>query len=200
MSSLMFTCCCGQEKFPSLSGCACQRGNNVCSNECLLVASKSPKTYYSSAKRLVLTTKKHYPNCKQFFFTGHSLGGALASLMAATFKESSAIAFSSPGEAQYAKRLSLDTASAQIMHIGFSTDPIFTGNCTICRIFGFSSLTKCHLGNVCTLNNGKIPLLKSHGIRTMINYLGRLHNSKTISLDCHAQNNCKDCEDWVFEE
>ena len=200
MDSLMFTCCCEHEKFPSLSGCSCQKGNNVCSNTCLLAASKSPKTYYSSAKRLVLRARKHYPHCEQLFFTGHSLGGALASLMAATFKESSAIAFSSPGEAQYAKRLGLSTDSAQILHIGLSIDPIFTGNCTICRAFGFPSLTKCHFGNACTLNNGEKPLLKSHGILTMINYLERIDNSTTIDAECNVQNNCIDCEDWVFEQ
>ncbi len=69
-----------------------------------------------------------YPSAT-IWFTGHSLGGALASLAASTF-EASAVTFNAPGEKLYALRLGLDLKKAHsVFHFGVSSDPIFTGRC-----------------------------------------------------------------------
>lgn len=113
-----------------------------------------------------------YPGAN-IWLTGHSLGGALASLLSATFGFP-AVAFESPGERIVASRLHLplppsplpitshSTVSLRdepidlayshlpITHVYHTADPIPQGGCTglfsLCVQAGFALETKCHMG------------------------------------------------------
>lgn len=77
-----------------------------------------------------------YPDAT-IWFTGHSLGGAIASLLGQTFGLP-AVTFESPGDRLASQRLHLPHApGAQYMpiyHFGHTADPIFIGVCTVSRI------------------------------------------------------------------
>lgn len=76
------------------------------------------------------------------WLTGHSLGGALSSLLGVTFGLP-AVAFESPGERMAAQRLHLPRPPAlpyekmNIWHVGHSADPIFMGVCNVIIINNF---------------------------------------------------------------
>lgn len=93
--------------------------------------------------------------------TGHSLGGALASLVALT-NDLPSFAYEAPGDMLYASRLGLlpdleDPAefldSLPIYHFGNDGDPIFLGQCTgvtsSCYWLDYALESKCHLGHEC---------------------------------------------------
>jgi lipase ATG15 len=94
--------------------------------------------------------------------TGHSLGGALASLLGTTFGLP-AVAFESPGERLAGTRLYLpippsmlsstgvpNYSLAPVIHVYHTADPVPNGVCngigSPCRHAGYALETKCHLG------------------------------------------------------
>ncbi len=96
-------------------------------------------------------------------FRRHSLGGALAGLVALT-NEIPCIAFESPGDLLYASRLGLLPKSSPqdldlylsnlpIYHFGNSGDPVYLGECTgvtsSCYWFDYALESQCHLGKEC---------------------------------------------------
>jgi len=97
-----------------------------------------------------------YPN-SDIWVIGHSLGGAIASLLGATFG-APVVAFESPGEALAARRLHLPTppSTQHITHFMHNADPIAMGTCnglfSTCAIFGYAMETRCHLGQMIILD------------------------------------------------
>lgn len=100
-----------------------------------------------------------YPT-SDVWLVGHSLGGALASLLGTTFGLPS-VAFEAPGERLAAKRLHLplppslpsessDLPFAPVTHVYHNADPIPQGACTgfgsPCASAGYALETRCHLG------------------------------------------------------
>lgn len=99
-----------------------------------------------------------YPS-SNVWLVGHSLGGALASLLGSTFGFP-AVAFESPGERLAASRLHLSlppplTSNSSIhpvavTHVYHNADPIPQGACTgivsPCTHAGYALETRCHLG------------------------------------------------------
>ncbi len=100
-----------------------------------------------------------YPS-SDIWLVGHSLGGALASLLGSTFGLP-AVAFESPGERLAAERLHLPmppplpgssstSFPVPITHVYHNSDPIPQGTCTgfasPCAQAGYALETHCHLG------------------------------------------------------
>jgi lipase ATG15 len=98
-----------------------------------------------------------YPDAN-IWLVGHSLGGALASLLGTTFGFP-AVAFEAPGERLAASRLHLplpNTSNASgipqapVTHIYHTADPIPQGTCTgvgsPCVAAGYALETHCHMG------------------------------------------------------
>lgn len=99
-----------------------------------------------------------FPN-SDIWLVGHSLGGALASLLGTTHGFP-AVAFESPGERLASTRLNLplppeivatgDYSLAPVTHVYHTADPIPQGKCTgptsPCAQGGYALETGCHLG------------------------------------------------------
>ncbi|KAJ9071365.1 putative lipase atg15 [Entomophthora muscae] len=124
--NLMFSCCCGATNGNWNQVCSCGRENNVCSEKCLISHARENTTYYHGAKLIYDYVREQY-KAANITLVGHSLGGALASLVAWE-TGSPAFTFEAPGERLYAERLGLDlTKKAKILHVGHNADPIFMG-------------------------------------------------------------------------
>jgi lipase ATG15 len=158
----MFSCCCAKVDATWKPICDCHRNQTqpgTCSLSCLRQTIDFADSYYNVARKVYNEVRVLYPR-SQVWFVGHSLGGALSSLMALTTGHP-AIAFQAPGDKLYAERMGFDlnpsklqfqwqTTSDQIendpekdreegtwtlahlpiFHIGNNVDPIFTGKCT----------------------------------------------------------------------
>ncbi|CAG8530307.1 11562_t:CDS:2 [Diversispora eburnea] len=103
-------------------------------NETIIIAFKGTSMGFNADE---------YPNAT-IWLTGHSLGGALSSLLGITFGLP-AVGFESPGERLAAERLHLPKPPAipydkmNIWHIGHSADPIFMGGMSSsCYIGGYA--------------------------------------------------------------
>ncbi|EAU88644.1 lipase [Coprinopsis cinerea okayama7 len=125
--NLLFSCCCGYVsgvvviKHP----CNCYASGLRCDNRCLTDALVQESLFYSIGTKLVDDLFRIYPTAN-VWLVGHSLGGALASLLGVTYGLP-AVAFESPGERLAAYRLQLpipppaSSNSTQDLNLRFPT-------------------------------------------------------------------------------
>lgn len=159
--NIMFSCCCG---FP------CK--NSTCDRQQLTTS--LPTLYVGLVLETYRLVAEHYPG-KEILFTGHSLGASIASI-AGMQTCSKVVAFSSPPEALFTKRIGLKhncqgEHTRNIFHFGYEYDPIFKGTCgLLCKVAGYNMDSKCHHGNECIYSD--VSKLGSTLItRHTINYL-----------------------------
>jgi lipase ATG15 len=126
-----------------------------------------------------------YPSA-DLWLVGHSLGGALASLLGLTFGLP-AVALESPGELRAAERLHLPfprsncstlppAALTATTHVYHNADPIPQGACTgfgsPCAQAGYALETRCHLGKTIVYNTveklGWKADIRKHTVREVI--------------------------------
>ncbi|KAI8091224.1 Alpha/Beta hydrolase protein [Gilbertella persicaria] len=133
--NLLFSCCCGKVNRGWTAMCGCNDGKDqfVCDQHCLDKTIIQSEFYYDYAMKIFLDIAKRYPNAT-IWLTGHSLGGAVATLLGQTFGVP-AVSFESPGDRLASQRLHLPHGpGAQYMpiwHFGHTADPIFIGVCTV---------------------------------------------------------------------
>lgn len=105
----MFSCCCARVSSGWKTVCDCYRGNgsdNKCSNSCLRSAMQNDSlSYYKAALNIYNQVRSKYPKAT-VWFTGHSLGGSLASLLSVKTGYP-AVPYHAPGELLYGQRLGL---------------------------------------------------------------------------------------------
>lgn len=245
--NLMFSCCCARVDFSWDPVCPCFISGSSCSQGCLVDYARQNRirpfghalkkdsvsnfvaesndyspVYYHQAVKLYDQLVLDFPNAT-IWLTGHSLGGAIAALLALTFPGASAIPFASPGERLFAERLGLipprvpSSLSAEknyeklmmnvpIFHFYDSADPIPNGKCTglwsLCYLSGYAMETKCHTGSVCTLDSISHPGgnydIKKHKLSYIIDLL--VYGAGSPLPKCKIQNNCADCASWTFIE
>jgi len=203
MDNLMFSCCCAQVDSSWTPVCGCYSGPNTCSSGCLAERLVAPDMYLVIAQDVYEVVRKSFP-AASIWFTGHSLGGSLASLLAAT-NNLAAFAYEAPGELLYAQRIGLkiDPSNMQrypIFHFGNDADPIYLGTCqgrfSTCYQFHYAMETGCHIGSTCTYDGGAVTNINNHRLNVCIN---RFYTPAPVVPTCIPQNDCVDCGAWKFE-
>lgn len=177
VNNALFSCCVNEE---------CSKANKTIIEE---------SGYIEDSKIHVENIMKMFPD-KKIILTGHSLGGAIASLVAANLGLR-AYAFSSPGEKyHFDKNYKLN--KLKIVHFGSCSDPIYVGKCngffSPCKLAGFNIQTACHLGETyCFGDLNSIDIL-SHHIRKLRSVI---ENSDYITK--FNDKHCLDCKEEYNE-
>ncbi|RPA83623.1 alpha/beta-hydrolase [Ascobolus immersus RN42] len=217
--NLLFSCCCARVGALWSTVCDCYSGTSyTCNSVCLKDALNEEDKYYAASRNLYYNITAMYPNIKNVWVVGHSLGGSLSSLMGQTFGIP-AVAFQAPGEALASSRLGLPAPPAKgdgkrgknkfasalngIYHFGHTADPIFMGTCnglgSGCSLAGYAMETHCHAGHECVYDvvndhNWRVGL-GYHRIQVVIRDV--LEKYDTVAA-CMVEPDCIDCFNWKF--
>lgn len=204
---MLFSCCCARISRAWTPVCDCYKGNEYkCENSCLQKKIQENELYYDAAMDIFFDVYKQYKN-STIWLTGHSLGGAIASMVGITFGIPT-VTFEIPGDKLASSRLHLPHgpgAKLPVWHFGHTADPIFVGVCTgptsTCWYGGFAMESRCHTGKVCVWdtvkNNGWRVDIRSHRVRDVIETI--LKNPKEFPLpECVEETDCQDCGLWEY--
>ncbi|KAG2021165.1 lipase [Coprinopsis cinerea AmutBmut pab1-1] len=178
--NLLFSCCCARVGPTWSTVCGCYQGSYKCDQRCVegsLV--DKDDLFYPVGLNLYNNVSYMYPNAN-IWLTGHSLGGAMSSLIGVTFGVP-VVAFEAPAEKLAATRLHLPSppSTQHVTHVYHTADPIAMGICngvtSSCALGGFAMETRCHLGQVIrfdTVNRlGWSVDIRTHGIKFVIDKL-----------------------------
>ncbi|KAK5070165.1 putative lipase atg15 [Lithohypha guttulata] len=216
--NLFFSCCCAQGgQYFWRQVCDCQTGTYSCNSTCLVKALKSKTRYYQASIDLYNNVTELYPD-SNVWIVGHSLGGAVSSLLGLTFGLP-VVTFEAPGDDLAAKRLGLPVPPRGLQgpdppnrgkytgarHFGHTADPVFMGTCNgataTCTLGGYAMESQCHTGLQCVYDT-----VNDYGWRAGIGY-HKIHNvidsviKKYKELPrCEADNECRDCFNWKYYE
>ncbi|ESK89864.1 lipase [Moniliophthora roreri MCA 2997] len=209
--NLLFSCCCARVDFTWIfhTVCDCYMHRWRCGNTCLTKALVQDSLFYSSGVGLVKDLLMLYPTA-DVWLVGHSLGGALASLLGSTFGLP-AVAFESPGERLAAERLHLPLPSSlhnsstllPVTHVYHTADPIPQGTCTgfgsPCAQAGYALETRCHLGKSIVFDTVKLGWsvdVRTHPIKAVIT---RVLETEDLDVpEATEEEDCIDCFKWEF--
>ncbi|KIK64390.1 hypothetical protein GYMLUDRAFT_161215 [Collybiopsis luxurians FD-317 M1] len=174
--NLLFSCCCARVGPTWSTVCDCYRSGNKCDMRCVETALVEESLFYSVGINLYNNLTYMYPEAN-IWVIGHSLGGALASLVGVTFG-APVIAFEAPGETMAAQRLHLPSppSTHYVTHVFHNADPIPMGVCngvtSTCANAGFAMESRCHLGKTMLYDTvGKLGWrvgVQNHPIATII--------------------------------
>ena len=206
--NLLFSCCCAtQRPDPYWYGevCDCHMDTYKCNSTCLTTSLIGNKTYYPTALNVYLNVTLMYPNAN-IWTVGHSMGGAVASLVGLTFNIP-AVSFESPPQALAAQRLGLavhpDPRLHGAFHFGNTADPVYMGACngwtSSCAIAGLAFESQCFTGQRCVYDTvadkGWRMSIINHRINHVI--LNVLEAYETVA-NCSVDDECVDCYEWYF--
>lgn len=206
---LMFSCC-GESAsaVPFVGepepGCGCNNGQS-CDVGCLYDCINQRNTYLREAIWIFNYARTQYPDAA-FFFTGHSLGGAMAQMLTVAVGYP-AVTFEAPPTLHYARAMGYrinGTVNTHLPIFGFGAfnDAIFMGGdaCYPCAYAGSPIKTKCHLGYSCVwpLAQGidygwSMQTDAAHSINTVLPHVATLDIPT-----CYAYPDCADCAGWGY--
>lgn len=212
--NLFFSCCCGQGgSYLWRQSCDCQTATFTANLTCIVESMTDETRYYQQAMDLYSNVTDLYPKAN-IWMTGHSLGGAMTSLVGLTFGLP-VVTFEAVPEALPAARLGIPTPPGHdprlpqtrqytgAYHFGHTADPIYMGTCnginSICTWGGYAMESACHTGQVCTYDTvadkGWRVGLGTHKIENVISDV--ILKYDTVP-SCVAEEECYDCELWKF--
>ncbi|KAG5929370.1 putative lipase atg15 [Claviceps africana] len=214
--NLFFSCCCAQQgQWTWHQVCDCATGTYSCNNTCVNTALREESRYYGAARELYANVTERYPN-SNVWVVGHSLGGAVSSLLGLTYGLP-VVTFEAVPEALAATRLGLpmppgaDPSAPQTRqytgayHFGHTADPIYIGTCNgataSCSFAGYALETTCHTGSECVYDvvadKGWRVGIGTHKIRAVISDVILQYDDVP---ECHLTPECRDCALWNMYE
>ncbi|KAG6000722.1 putative lipase atg15 [Claviceps maximensis] len=214
--NLFFSCCCAQQgQWTWHQVCDCATGTYACNNTCVNNALREESRYYGAARELYANVTERYPN-SNVWVVGHSLGGAVSSLLGLTYGLP-VVTFEAVPEALAATRLGLpvppgsDPSAPQTRqntgayHFGHTADPIYVGTCNgaaaSCSFAGYALETSCHTGSECVYDvvadKGWRVGIGTHKIRAVISDVILQYDNVP---ECNATPECRDCALWKMYE
>ncbi|KAJ5081680.1 hypothetical protein NUU61_009944 [Penicillium alfredii] len=212
--NLFFSCCCGQGgSYLWRQSCDCQNATYTANLTCIVEAMNDENKYYRAALDLYSNVTDIYPEAN-VWLTGHSLGGAMTSLLGLTYGLP-VVTFEAVPEALPAARLGLpsppgyDARFPQARqhtgsyHFGHTADPVYMGTCnginSICTWGGYALESACHTGQMCAYDTvgdkGWRVGLGTHKIENVISDVLEVYDEVP---SCAAEEECLDCELWKF--
>ncbi|KAJ8503022.1 hypothetical protein ONZ45_g11213 [Pleurotus djamor] len=210
--NLLFSCCCARVDWTWTTVCDCYRGGGgKCDVGCLEEALAEESLFYPIGTNLYNNITYMYPD-SDIWLVGHSLGGALASLLGVTFGVP-VVTFEAPGERMAAGRLHLPSPPSlhHVTHVYHTADPIAMGTCngilSSCALGGYAMESKCHLGktilyDTVSVLNWSVDV-RTHGIVNIIEQL--LANPWPPSVEegrevpeAKAEDDCVECYSYEF--
>ncbi|KAK4082495.1 hypothetical protein PCL_01681 [Purpureocillium lilacinum] len=214
--NLFFSCCCAQQgQWTWHKVCDCATGTYSCNNTCVTQELREENRYYAAARELFSNVTELYPDAV-VWLTGHSLGGAVTSLLGLTYGLP-AVTFEAVPEALAASRLGLpvppgsDPKAPQTrehtgsFHFGHTADPIYIGTCNgataSCSFAGYALETACHTGRECVwdvvADKGWRVGIGTHKIRAVISDVILKYDDVP---ECNFTPECRDCAPWKMYE
>ena len=214
--NLFFSCCCAQGgQYFWRQVCDCYSTTFTCNQTCLVKALRDENRYYRAALELYTNVTELYPD-SNVWLTGHSLGGAVSSLLGMTFGIP-AVTYESPAEALAASRLGLPVPPASdsnkaaprkytgTYHFGHTADPVFMGTCggatASCTLGGYAFESQCHAGFRCVYDTvsdmGWRVGIGNHRIHNVIDNVLRKYDQVP---QCATDDECVDCFNWKYFE
>lgn len=212
--NLFFSCCCGQGgSYLWRQACDCQVATYSANLTCIVDAMSNENRYYAAAIDLYYNVTNIYPD-SDVWLTGHSLGGAMTSLIGLTFGLP-VVTFEAIPEALPAARLGLPSPPGSdprmpqsrrytgAFHFGHTADPVYMGTCnginSFCTWGGYALESACHTGQMCTYDTvadkGWRVSLGTHSIKNVISDVLEAYDRLPT---CVPEEECVDCLLWRF--
>lgn len=214
--NLFFSCCCAQQG-PWLwhQVCDCATGTYSCNNTCVVQALRQENRYYMAARELYSNVTELYPD-SNIWITGHSLGGAVSSMLGLTYGLP-VVTFEAVPEALPVGRLGLPVPPGSdpnvpqtreytgTYHFGHTADPVYIGTCNgataSCSYAGYAMESACHTGRECVYDvvadKGWRVGIGTHSIRSVIKDVILKYD---VVPECKFTPECRDCANWKMYE
>lgn len=214
--NLFFSCCCAQQG-PWLwhQVCNCATGTYSCNNTCVVQALRQENRYYMAARELYSNVTELYPD-SNVWMTGHSLGGAVTSMLGLTYGLP-VVTFEAVPEALPVGRLGLPVPPGSdpnhpqtreftgAYHFGHTADPVYIGTCNgataSCSYGGYAMESACHTGRECVYDvvadKGWRVGIGTHKIRSVIKDVILQYDEVA---ECKFTPECRDCANWKMYE
>ena len=212
--NLFFSCCCAQQgPWSWRPVCRCATGPYTCNTTCVVDALHDEHRYYTAARELFNNVTELYPDAN-VWLVGHSLGGAVASLLGLTYGVP-VVTFEAVPEALPARRLGLpvpphanpdfpqERRLTSSWHFGHTADPIYMGVCNgataACTYGGYALQSICHTGMECTYD---VVADKGWRVGLGTHRIYRVIHDVIVPYDnvanCVYTPKCRDCGQWTF--
>ena len=213
--NLFFSCCCGQGGGVRwLQVCDCMTSSYTCNSTCVTKALKEKNRYYWAAQDLYHNVTALYPT-SDVWVIGHSLGGAVSSLLGLTYGLP-VVTFEGVPEAMPAARLGLPVPPGYRVgshqsrvytgsyHFGNTADPVYMGTCnggwSLCSLGGYAMESSCHTGHRCVYDTVKdLGWRQGLGYHKIIETIKIIENYDNLP-PCAQEPDCTDCYNWKYFE
>jgi lipase ATG15 len=205
--NMFFSCCYykqSKEYNQYLDKNICKNDNNkICNKACYLESINIDLNYINTITNIIENIKKDINfDTETILFTGHSLGGALATIAGLKYNKQ-VISFDSPGTRHYVNLLGLTGNTNHIYNFGHTADSIMHGDCdTLCKTWGYNLDTECHIGNTCIYDSkkklGYFDGIRYHQLKWIIDYI--LPYWETDFPECIFNKPCQErnCDKWEY--